>query len=78
MKKKKVQAGWNGWRRMPGVICDMRIPAREGVQGFSETSKVIRAGDGGTNEKTENGAGGGRVEDAKVFVRSDNNGQDQE
>ena len=34
--KKRVQAGWNGWRRMSGVICDMRAPAR--VKG-----KVYRA-----------------------------------
>ena len=26
--KKRVQAGWNGWRRMSGVIYDRRIPAR--------------------------------------------------
>ena len=26
--KKRVQAGWNGWRRMAGVICDRREPAR--------------------------------------------------
>ena len=26
--KKRVQAGWNGWRRMPGVICDRRVPDR--------------------------------------------------
>ena len=23
--KKRVQAGWNGWRRMSGVICDRRV-----------------------------------------------------
>ena len=26
--KKRVQAGWNGWRRMSGVICGRQIPAR--------------------------------------------------
>ena len=26
--KKRVQAGWNGWRIMSGVICDRRVPAR--------------------------------------------------
>ena len=26
--KKRVHAGWNGWRRMSGVICDRRVPAR--------------------------------------------------
>ena len=26
--KKRVQAGWNGWRRMSGVICDRRVRAR--------------------------------------------------
>ena len=25
--KTKVQAGWNGWRKISGVICDRRLPA---------------------------------------------------
>ena len=26
--KKRVRSGCNGWRRMSGVMCDRRVPAR--------------------------------------------------
>ena len=26
--KRRVQAGWNGWRRVLRVICNRRLPAR--------------------------------------------------
>ena len=44
----------------------------------SMTSNVVRVGDGGTDEKTGCGDGGGRIEDVTIFIRSDTNGQDQE
>ena len=26
--KKRVQAGWNGWRKVSEIICNRRLPAR--------------------------------------------------
>ena len=36
--KKRVQAGWNGWRKVSGVICNRRLPAR--VKGKVDSSVV--------------------------------------
>ena len=30
--KKRVQAGWNGWKKVLGVICDRRLPVRVKVK----------------------------------------------
>ena len=37
-KKDRVQAGWYGWRRVSGVICDKRLQAR--VKGIVHRSVV--------------------------------------
>ena len=36
--KRKVQAEWNGWRKVSGIICDRRLPAR--VKGKVYSSMV--------------------------------------
>ena len=36
--KKRVHAGWNGWRRVSGVICDKSLPAK--VKGKVYSSMV--------------------------------------
>ena len=33
--KEKSVAGWNGWRKVSGVICDKRLPARVKGKVFS-------------------------------------------
>ena len=38
--KRRMQAGWNGWRRVSRVICDRRLPARVKVK---VCSSVVRS-----------------------------------
>ena len=26
--KKRIEAGWNGWRKMTGILCDRRVSAQ--------------------------------------------------
>ena len=59
----------------------MRVSARVKGKEYkvgSETSNVVRVGDGGTDEKTGGGDGGGRVEDGSIFIRNDQKWRDQE
>ena len=37
--KKRVQEGWNGWRKVLGVICDRRLPARVQRKVYSSVVK---------------------------------------
>ena len=37
--KRRVQAGWNGWRKVSGIICDRRLPARVKGKVYSSVVK---------------------------------------
>ena len=39
--KKRVQAGWNGWKRVSGVICDRRLPARVKGKVYSSVVRPV-------------------------------------
>ena len=39
--KKRVQAGWNGWRKVWEVICDRRLPARVKEKVYSSVVKPV-------------------------------------
>ena len=74
--KKRVQAGWNGWRRMSGVICDRRVPARVKRKVYKvavRPAMLYGLKTVALTKREEAGHGGGRVEDVTIFIRSDTN-----
>ena len=38
--KKRVQAGWNGWKKVSGVICDRRLSARVKGKVYSSVMRL--------------------------------------
>ncbi|KAK3523752.1 hypothetical protein QTP70_009235 [Hemibagrus guttatus] len=77
--KKRVQAGWNGWRKVSGVLCDRKISAR--IKGKVYRT-VVRAAmlygleTVSLRKRQEVRARGSRAEDVEVLFGSDKIGQD--
>ena len=76
--KKRVQAGWNGWKKVSGVICD-RLPTR--VKGKVYSSMVRPAMVYGletvaVTKKTSRRDGSRRDENVEVCYGSDEKRQD--
>ena len=72
--KTRVQAGWNGQRKVSGVICDKRLPAR--VKG-KVYSSVVRPAMGkgletmAVTKKQVEEMGSCRDENVRVYYGSD-------
>ena len=74
---RRVQAGWNGWIKVSGVICDRRLPAR--VKGKVYSSVVTPAmvyWDGGGHKETNGRDESCRDENVEVCYGSDEKRQD--
>ena len=74
--KKRVQAGWNGWRRVSGVICDKRLPARVKGKVYSSVVRPAMVYGLETVAVIKKQVGSRRDENAEVCYGSDEKRQD--
>ncbi|KAK3532178.1 hypothetical protein QTP86_009192 [Hemibagrus guttatus] len=85
--KNRVQAGWNGWRKVSGVLCDRKISARIKGGGVQDSGDMVYHHcmvyrhavwfrDSVTEDETGVRARGSRAEDVEVLFGSDKIGQD--
>ena len=71
---RRIQAGWNNWRRMSGILCNKKVPNR--VKGkilktvHSTTSDVVQHWYGTLEQEAGKQAGSGGYEDEQVDARS--------
>ena len=75
--RKRIQAGWNGWRRVSGVICNKRLPARVKGKVYSSVVRPAMVYGLETVAVTKKGRDGSRRdENAEVYYGSDKKRQD--
>ena len=77
--KRRVQAGWNGWRRVSGVICDRRLPARIKIKVYSlvmRPAMVYRLERVAVTKKTSRKDGSRRDKNIEICYGNDEKRQD--
>ncbi|KAK3542651.1 hypothetical protein QTP86_031471, partial [Hemibagrus guttatus] len=66
--KKRVQAGWNGWRKVSGVLCDRKISVRIKGKVYRTVVRPAMLYGLETEEETGVRARGSRAEDVETFL----------
>ena len=75
---RRVQSGWKNRKIVSGVLCDrMNVKIKGRLQNSGKTNTDVRGRDMGVEEGTGKETGGRRNENATMYVRSYEAGQDQ-
>ena len=76
--KKRVQAGWNEWRRVSGVICDRRLLVRVKGKLYSSVVRPAMVYElyGGGQKETSEKDGRRRDDNVEVCYENDEKRQD--